>query len=227
MLSIMDRRRMLVGGTALAAAAGAVAASPRREAVSAPATSLSNLIPAHVGDRRALEDPGVIPERVDAAPSSGETISRRYEGAIGPDIMLIVSYHGARSPDLKVHRPETCYKVAGFVVEPVQPTNVPLDRGVSLPAVFFSSQRGPRRESVLYWTRVGGAFPQSLLAQRTDFIAQALMGLRADGLLVRMSVLGDDFMRHPALLRGFARDLLRATTLDSRRLLLGPLSSAI
>ena len=187
---------------------------------------MTYLIPAQVGARRAFDGSDVIPEKVDSTPVLGQTVSRRYAGAVGPDVMLIVSYHGARSPDLKVHRPETCYKVAGFAVDPTKPIDVLLGRGFLLPAVTFSAQRGPRRESVLYWTRVGRDFPQSLVVQRKDFIAQALTGLRADGLLVRISMLGETPRRNSAILCEFAVDLLEAAGLEARHVLLGPLSSA-
>ena len=221
-----DRRRLLVGAAAVTTATAAIAAEPRREAPRLGPGDLAKLIPLRVGERLGLDDASVVPERVDTSPTSGQTVTRRYVGDAGSPVMLVVSYHGSRSPELKVHRPETCYTVAGFRVDPPRRTTIALEHGQLIPAMTFSSHRGSRNETVLYWTRVGSAFPQTLAGQRLAFIRQALEGFRADGLLMRLSVVEDGERTELTDLRAFARQLLSLMGADARGLLFGPLARA-
>ena len=222
----LDRRRILVGGAALATASAAVLAEPRRQAGVLAPGALTKLIPLQVGIRRGVDDLDVVPESVDATPVSGQTVTRRYLGGSGPPLMVVVSYHGSRSPELKVHRPETCYRVAGFSVDALKPIIVPLV-GKMIPAVAFASRRGEREELVLYWTRVGASFPQTLTDQRLAFVKQALSGFRADGLLARISIAGSRQDLDSGALVTFAKDLLLAASPIARHLLIGTQAAAI
>ena len=227
MIEATDRRRFLVGGAALATAAAAVAAEPRRGASTLADGELAQLIPLQVAERQGLDDPSVVPERVDGSGATGQTVSRRYTTASGPAIMLVATYHGSRSPELRVHRPETCYAVAGFSVGSVHAARIPMGAEHALPAVAFLAQRGDRRERVLYWTRVGAEFPQTLESQRLAFVRQALEGYRADGLLMRLSVIEEAWVGNSACLASFGAALLRAVSPPARRLLAGPLTGIL
>ena len=217
----IDRRHALVGGAPIATAALADAAAPRRVAPALGRQGLAALVPPQVGARQAYPDSDVVPDTVDGVSDAGQTVALRYRGAGSRAIMLVMSYHGSRSPDLKVHRPETCYKVAGFDLGPVQPITIRLDANATLAAVSFRAVRADRVENVLYWTRVGSVFPQTLMNQRLAFIGQALHGVRADGLLARFSVVDSEAERGGADLPDFARAFLAATSLTGRRLFIG------
>ena len=222
MSSLYERRQLIVGASAVAIAGAAFAAQPRRNLVDFTHTPLSRLLPLSVPPWVGTEDEDVVPETVDASIDHGQTLSLRYASAASEPIMLVASYHGPQSPDLKVHRPETCYKVAGFADQGRQVMRTPLGRGLQLPAVTFTARREQRIETVLYWTRVGDRFPQSLSEQRLAFLGEALRGIRADGLLMRASMIGVDPAASVAILTRFGRALVEAASPEGRRLLVGP-----
>ena len=227
MIEAIERRRFMIGSVASLTAFAAFAAEPRHLASGLLAQSLADYVPISVGLRIGSVESGVVPEKIDESAETGQTVTRRYEAESLAPVMVVMSYHGSKSPDLKVHRPETCYKVAGFEVEQLKPVAISIQAGLAIPAVSFASQRADRHEQVLYWTRVGTQFPQSLTAQRWAFINQALNGFRADGLLVRISTIADDSDQGQRILEGFARELLKTCRAPARRLLLGPLGQAM
>ena len=222
MTSFYDRRQLLVGGGALAIAGAAFAAEPRRSVVDFSHAKLGGLVPLTIGPWSGADDADVVPEQVDGSIDHGQIVSRSYEGAGVSPVMLVVSYHGPQSPDLKVHRPETCYAVAGFAGGRPRPIDVVVTPSSRVPSVLFTARREQRVETVLYWTRVGNRFPQSLGVQRLDFFREALHGARADGLLVRASVIGPDPTASAAVLQSFAGALVAAASPSGRKLLLGP-----
>ena len=215
------RRQVLVGAAALATAGAALAAEPRRVLGDFNLVSLDGLIPLGFGGWQGIVDPDVVPESVDASVDHARTLTRRYVGEEREPVMLVVSYHGSESPDLKVHRPETCYAVAGFEGARPAPIGLVIAPGRTVPSVVFSARREDRIETVLYWTRVGARFPQTLSGQRFDFFAEALRGVRADGLLVRTSVIAADKAASLKTLRRFAAAMVHAAPPKGRELLLG------
>ena len=220
--SELQRRQILVGAGALLVAGGALASEPRRNVADFSKTPLETLIPLRAGSWTGAVDPDVVPESVDASVDHGQTLSRRYQGVGAEPVMLVISYHGPQSPDLKVHRPETCYAVAGFEGGVPVAIQAPMQTGGDIPAVTFTARRGDRVETVLYWTRVGDRFPQGLTAQRTDFLSEALRGYRADGLLMRASIISPDRESSIGVLKGFAAALVGAASPRGRTLLIGP-----
>ena len=218
----IQRRQLLVGGGALLVAGAAYAAEPRRNVADFSKSSIESLVPMRAGAWSGAIDPDVVPETVDASIDHGQTLTRRYQGAQSASVMLVVSYHGPQSPDLKVHRPETCYAVAGFQGGAPRPIVAPMLVGGPVPAVTFTARRDDRIETVLYWTRVGDRFPQNLTTQRVDFLLEALRGVRADGLLFRASVVGSDPASSLQMLKVFSASLVEAAPARGRVLLLGP-----
>ena len=221
-MNLYPRRQVLVGAAALATAGAALAAEPRRVLGDFSRSSLDELIPLDFNGWRGSADPDVVPESVDASVDHGRTLSRRYLGEGEAPVMLVVSYHGSASPDLKVHRPETCYAVAGFEGAHPAPLALTIAPGKTVPSVAFSARREDRAETVLYWTRVGARFPQTLTGQRFDFLREALRGVRADGLLMRASVIGADRGASLTTLQRFAAAMVYAAPVKGRELLLGP-----
>lgn len=219
-MSGRSRREWMLGAGALGTAALARIADPSRAVGDPRAADLADKIPRVIGSRVGEDDPDVVPDTVDGGARAGQALARRYIEIAASPIMLLIDHHGSDSPELKVHRPETCYAVAGFRTEPSSRLHLDLD-GASVPAAWFSARRGLRFETVLYWTRVGRSFPQTLTAQRLAFIQQAVNGVRADGLLARMSMIGEDRAAHLHQLNRFAADLVRNSP-RARDLLLGP-----
>ena len=220
-MTTSSRREVLIATASLSVSALAFAAEPRRVSLDFGRDRLTEMIPPRVGMRTGTPDSFVVPESVDAAPSNDDSLSRSYTDAASPPIMLLVSYHAARSRELKVHRPETCYGVAGFDVTARHPVELPWRRGSSVPCVAFQGRRGDRMEVVLYWTRVADSFPQTLSAQRAAFLRQAIAGVRADGLLVRLSTIDTDEVGASARLARFGADLIGSVHGAGRKLLLG------
>jgi hypothetical protein len=59
--------------------------------------------------------------------------------------------------------------------------------GIAIPSRFLVCETPIRRESIVYWTRLGNDFPRKWSEQRLDIFEQNLEGLIPDGLLFRLS----------------------------------------
>jgi EpsI family protein len=114
-----------------------------------------------------------------------------------------------------------CYPAAGFTINSTRDVLVPLGNGKSIPARFLVTQRGPRIENVLYWTRVGNDFPLRWAEQRLDMAIDNLRGFIPDGLLGRVSMISPDPDAALATLDAFFRAMLGALKPPGRKMLVG------
>lgn len=224
----MSRRDMLLGGAMLATAGVAFARLPR-ERVIAVAGPIQQALPMTIGQWQSVPDATLVmppdDERTAAAVYEDE-ISRTYRGASGSTpVMLLVAYARRQSGMLMVHRPESCYPGSGFSITADREVTIPLRPGLAPGGRFLSTQRDDRIEQVLYWTRLGDAFPVDWDAERSDLASQNLRGLRPDGALIRLSTISPDPDQAFAALTGFAAALFRASGRDGRALLAGPASA--
>ena len=139
--------------------------------------------------------------------------------------MLLIAYSGAQDGTIQIHRPEVCYPASGFRLTRNEPHQIPL-AGPSIigagaiPAREIIAETESRREQLVYWTRLGDHFPTRWIEQRLAVTAENFAGIVPDGVLVRISSVGDG--NQFAVLDDFARALVAGVGPRMRQVLLGP-----
>lgn len=119
-------------------------------------------------------------------------LMRSYHSGHGEDVMLALAWAQEQTQDIKIHRPETCYKAQGFNIENKETATLSSIGGSPINIVRLMVSRGDRIEVVSYWIRVGDAFPLSALETRMKILRDGLAGKVDDGILVRASTIIED-----------------------------------
>lgn len=187
-----DRRDMIIGMTAAASLGAAEFLKPRRTIRLFQGIELEDAIPRRVGAWQEYNGGNVV------APVTPDSLADRLYSATTsrvfvsgdetvPPIMLLVAYGGAQSDLLQLHRPEACYPAVGLPIAERQLGTIPLAPGAAIPATFLSAVNGGALEDIVYWTRLGEAFPQDAKQQRSARLKAAMSGVVGDGMLVRAS----------------------------------------
>lgn len=222
----LNRRAFLIGGAMLATAGAAALRLPRPNKPSIPEADFEALIPNAIGDWRYQQSSGLVLPPEDALSDRlyDNLVTRSYTNPTGDVMMLLIAYKNLQDGILQIHRPEICYPAGGYRLSPTLPTSVPLAAGRSLPANSFSAMNSARDEQVLYWTRIGDEFPVRWSAQRLAVLRANLHQINPDGLLVRVSMLGNDMDTSKPLMTNFIEGLRSAATPRLQKLLFGPLA---
>ena len=131
------------------------------------------------GDDKSIEQPY---DRV---------LMRSYRNAQNASVMLALAYAREQTQDIKIHRPEVCYRAQGFTILDRQEHIMPTTAYPDLKIVRLLVSREDRLEAVSYWIRVGSTFPVSALAMRMQILRDGLAGQVDDGILVRASTIID------------------------------------
>lgn len=225
--SKMSRRELLVGSALLATAGASFIGQPRKHVIAVKG-SIQSVLPSAFGEWQSHADDGFVMPPADelkAASVYDEQLALTYRDQIGSEVMLLIAYARYQSGLLMVHRPEACYPGSGFTINMDRDISIAIGEGVNIPGRFLSTSNPPREEQVLYWTRLGSAFPISWDEERWTLAVQNLKGFIPDGALIRMSVLEHDVNVAEIRLRKFAADLYEATGSAGRALLLGHLAT--
>jgi EpsI family protein len=145
-----------------------------------------------------------------------QTVSRIYEQRTsGRRIMLSLAYGDNQSFSKQLHRPEACYSSQGFQIENLHEDKLQVsDRLIAVSRMRATV--GSRLEHVTYWIRIGeGIISGPPTALNMARLQMGLKGYITDGLLFRVSEVGDDETLSNALQDQFIRDFLQA--LDPRQ----------
>ena len=220
---VPDRRQLLLGGLMLAAAGTAYARQPRERGFAIGKDQIEGSLPLTVGPWRYETKSGLVLPPPDELSQQlyDQVLTRVYTAAEEPPVMLLVAYGSSQSGMLQLHRPEVCYPAGGYQLTGFQDITVPIAGGM-VDARFFTAAGPDRTEQLLYWSRIGTAFPRSWADQRLAVIRSNLSGYIPDGVLVRMSVVGEDPVAARAAMTRFANALVRSAPAIGRKLLLGP-----
>jgi EpsI family protein len=189
----VSRRDLLLGGVLGGTSALAFALQPRvRE--SAEPLPLDELALGRVGAFReatpegfVLPAPGPLTQRTYV-----DVLTRLYAAEGRRAVMLLIARGRAGDPGMSVHRPERCYRSAGFSIDMGHTLPLPPPFPGGAEAVCMTARREDRVEQVLFWTRVGSSFPVSARAQRLVTFRENLMGVLPSSMLLRLSVIGDE-----------------------------------
>jgi EpsI family protein len=183
----MDRRSLVVDAGLTAAAALAYLRMPVAMEQAFKPARFSAAIPATVGgwtSRKSAEV--VLPPQDDSNELYGNLETGVYEGLGLPAIMLLIAFSSIQQNDIQVHRPEVCYPASGYPI--LWSRSREIDFGsATIVARELVADRGGLRERIVYWVRVGSAFPTNWAEQRTTMARQNLQGSIPDGALFRVS----------------------------------------
>jgi len=218
-----SRRDLLLGGACLAVAGVTYARMPRQRLASIPKGRLEALAPDHVGEWRYETASGIVlppPDEL-ARLLYDQQVTRGYVSEKQQPVMLVMAYGSSQGGMLQVHRPEICYPASGFRLTDTKLETLPVGDGHSIPVRSFTATSDTRVEQVMYWTRIGDSLPTSWTSQRIAIMRSNLAGAVPDGLLVRLSTLGQNGAAARVTLERFAHELLATIGAPGRRQLLG------
>jgi EpsI family protein len=222
---MIARRDLLLGAACLAGAAGGAALKPRREVRLLKSGKVADLAPAtfggwvseDVGDPYAVNGKGTL-----SAKLYNELVVRQYVNeAAQSAVLMLLAYGGKQSDELQLHRPEICYPAFGYALVRNEPLALPVGPGVTVPARRLAAEQDDRRESIIYWSRMGELLPQDAAQQRAARLQIGMQGIVPDGLLCRFSMSGENVERNWKTIDGFVTELLGAIAPDKRNVLIG------
>jgi EpsI family protein len=202
---------LAMGATALAAALR----DPRRaaDARAAPALDLDRLFPQRAGPWTLDRHGDVFIRPLDPQTKVygvyDQVLERIYRDADGAQVMLCVAYGGRQSDGLHVHRPENCYRGAGFEISGLARISIEL-AGRTVPASRLLALRPGRPEPITYWTVFGERVENEPSAANWVKLRAGLRGQVLDGMLIRVSTIDRDVARAHRVQAAFADALVRA-----------------
>ena len=219
----LSRRKMLIGLGMVAASATAYARQPVPNMPKVAKKNFEDMMPDKFGQWTFATTSGVVLPPPDALSDRlyDNLVTRIYTNPEGQPVMFLTAYNNRQDGVLQIHRPEICYPAGGFALSPTRPADIDLASGQSIPANSFLATARDREETVLYFTRLGSAFPQRWVEQRMGVVEANLAGIIPDGLLFRVSTFGGDVERERALLEDFTRQFITASPPRLRKLMLG------
>ncbi|WP_242139346.1 MULTISPECIES: exosortase-associated protein EpsI, V-type [unclassified Sphingomonas] len=217
-----SRRQLLVGATLLAAAGAAYAFTPRTVIRTLGTSKLDALVPHAFGGWRFQASSGLVLPPADQLRDRiySQLLTRVYSHSDGSSMMLLIAYSGSQDGTIQVHRPEVCYPASGFHLSTVEDRSVQLAPKVDVPSRYIVAETELRTEQMIYWTRLGHLFPRKWSEQKLAVVEENLRGLIPDGVLVRISTLGQADAR-PSL-DAFAKALFGAVGPQMKSVLIGP-----
>ncbi|MXO60705.1 EpsI family protein [Altererythrobacter salegens] len=145
-------------------------------------------------------------------------VTRVYQST-NAAVMLLLAYNNLQDGVVQVHRPEVCYPVGGFKLSETKAVHLSA-LGRQIPANLFTANGPNRTEQVLYFTRLGRAYPRTWIEQRWAVVGANLEGRIPDGMLIRASFLGADQSLAFNILRRFLAEFITASPRELQRLLL-------
>lgn len=209
-----SRRDLVLGAACLAGAGAAFALTPRRYVSLMPRASLEQIAPAAFSTWTSRDVTDLVAPKVEGSLESrlyDQTLERIYtDSASGAELMLLVAHGDTQSNELQLHRPEVCYPAFGFEISSSRQFPLRLGADALLPVRSLVADAPGRRETIVYWTRLGEFLPTNESEQRIDRIKTALHGVVSDGLLARFSLVGDDPASAAQTIEGFIGSFVRA-----------------
>jgi EpsI family protein len=215
------RRAFVIGGALAASAGVAYARQPEVAAPQVKTEEFEDWVPDNVGPWAVVSASGVVLPPPDTLRDRlyDNLATGVYAAPDAPIVMMLTAYNNEQDGVLQVHRPEVCYPVGGYDLTETE--KVPLQAaGRTIPANFFTASAPNRIEHVLYYTRLGGAYPRSWAEQRIAVVRANLAGNIPDGILMRVSTIGPDRADALPALRRFADMFVSAAPPPLQRLLI-------
>jgi EpsI family protein len=213
----MDRRSLVIGAGLTAAGALTYLRTPVAVGQALKPAGFSAAIPSTVGgwtSRKSAEV--VLPPQDDSNKLYENLETRVYEGPGLPSMMLLIAFSSIQQNDIQVHRPEVCYPASGYPILWSMPIEIGFG-SVNVMGRELLADRGGLRERVVYWVRVGNAFPTNWAEQRTTMALQNLQGSIPDGALFRVSSIEEPDSSNSTSLMQFIETFLRTVSPSFRQ----------
>jgi EpsI family protein len=218
---------VLAGVLMTAASVAAWLAQPRQ--FMAQSASIDRNVPARFGDWRQLGE-GVPQMALTVTPDGqrseeqpyDEVVMRTYVNSQGERVMLALAYAREQRQEVKIHRPEVCYRAQGYSQLEEAGRDFAQVDGSDIPGLRLLMDSGNRLEAVSYWIRVGHAYPRGGLDTRIAILKDGLAGVVPDAILVRASsILAKPEEAASAYERQerFLAELVQATQPQAKRML--------
>lgn len=186
--------------------------------------NLESVIPLSFGDWQSVSQslPLIVSPQTDKLIDAiySQTMSRVYVNGQQHKIILSLAYGPNQTDPLRVHKPEVCYPAQGFNIESNEVRELVAD-GQTIPVKFLKGVSSDHTEFVTYWIVVGGVAVATDLDFKIQQFKFALDGKIPDGLLFRVSSLGQDPEVEFNLQQVFVNQLLNAVTRDVKVLIAG------
>ncbi len=223
---MIGRRDVIIGSACLAGAGAAYALRPRRHvSLLEHGRTVEEIVPRNFGSWKSQDVTDLVAPKIEGSLASqlyNETVGRVYRnGETGEEVMVLLAHGDTQSEDLQLHRPEICYPAFGFAISQSVVTELGLAPRVAIPSRQLVADAPDRRETIIYWSRLGEYLPLDRRQQQVDRLRTALKGDIADGLLARFSILGADSAASVGVLERFIPVLVRAVAADNRDVLIG------
>jgi EpsI family protein len=218
------KKNMLIGLLMLFATLGGFLLKPTRLiADQKPKINLETMIPKQFSEWKI--DESIIPLQADPERQAllnklyNQTLSRTYINQQGNRIMLAIAYGGDQSDSMQVHKPEVCYTSQGFQILELNLGS--LNTGFSnIPVKKMVAKMGSRIEPIIYWITIGDTVAVNSIRWKLERLKYGLTGRVPDGMLFRVSSIGDKTKAY-TLQERFIKDLLSHMQSDSRIRLIG------
>ena len=217
-------KNLLIGLALMVATWGGFALKPTKHiADQGPKINLESMIPKQFADWKI--DESIVPLQPDPERTAllnkiyNQTLSRTYINLHGERIMLSIAYGGDQSDSMQVHKPEVCYSAQGFQMLEIEIGTLDTGYGV-IPVKRLIAKMGDRLEPIIYWINIGGTVAVNSIKWKLVRLKYGLTGKVPDGMLFRVSSLGEKASAYP-LQESFVKDLFSSMTIDSRKRLIG------
>lgn len=219
-----SRMAVVIAVLMIAASIGAVVARPDTNvAAPGPTFSLEAMIPRHFRDWR--EEPREILQLVNPQLQAaldavyGQVLERVYVNSAGYRIMLSIAYGSDHRGSFRAHEPEYCYPGQGFVLHRREVIELETPFG-ELPVRRLFTSKGPRREPVTYWIKVGDKAVRPSQSKLVE-LGYILTGRTPDGMIFRVSSIDPEQRRANRMHDEFINQLLQAVSPVERMRLSG------
>lgn len=221
---VMNNRNLLIGLTLIAAFWGGFALKPTKHIIDQGSKiNLESMIPKEFADWKI--DETIVPLQADPErvvllnKIYNQTLSRTYINQKGERVMLSIAYGGDQSDSMQVHRPEVCYTGQGFQMMDVEIVNLDTSYGI-IPVKRIFAKMGDRHEPITYWITIGDTVAVNTFKWKLQQLKYGLTGRVPDGMLFRVSSLGEKAGAYP-LQKDFIKVLLKTVSSESRKRLIG------
>ena len=223
---MIARRDFVIGAACCLGSGAAYALKPRRQTTLMDGgKKLNDILPRAFEDWESRDVSDLVaPETPDslAARLYGETVGRIYrQRSTGDEVIMLMAHGDVENNELQLHRPEVCYPAFGFAITENTPLALRLPKSVIVPSRRLVAKSNERQETILYWTRLGEAFPTNVTEQRLERLRTAMHRYIPDGLLARFSVAGSDKAASLAVMEQFIPRLVMHVAAGQRRALIG------
>jgi EpsI family protein len=150
-----------------------------------------------------------------------QTLNKTYKNADGKRIMLSIAYGVNQSDSMQAHKPEVCYPAQGFVVKGTKKSVINVSN-MQIPVKLVDTEMGSlRNEFVLYWILVGDKATSGGMDRKLQQLSYGLKGIVPDGLLFRVSSIGQIAEEEYQLQEKFVIDLINSVPEENKILLIG------